>query len=398
MNISYLLMVLVLMPECGNADLPVVLSKLSKYLRAPQPLPLYYNHTLEAKITLTKAMAQKGLSLHWVKKFSDSENFLLVLLQEHDIMFENIQINQQVYFLTPSLELFEKYIVNEQIIVQKLGHFVDELYVPNISADENVIKRRQNFHGYEMIAVTEEIKSALEIRNLENATYFPYNQTYDVTNSIQGSFFDIWKKLEKMLNFTTKIYKRKDKSWGVPRQLSNGTFELSDGMIKDVWSGNVDALISAATILHARYLIIDYLQPIMTRDGGFFVRKEALQEDFDLTVYWHPFGDWTWFLILSSSSIVTLCILFLWKFPNLTKENALKVLVRSLKVNLGTETDSLIPQKNQSISIKFLFFTTLLMGNVIWLTYNGALLSELITPKVVKPFHNLDTLIRSKYR
>ena len=201
-----------------------------------------------------------------------------------------------------------------------------------------------------------------------------------------------------MLNFTTKIYKRKDKSWGVPRQLSNGTFELSDGMIKDVWLRNVDALISAATILHARYLIIDYLQPIMTRDGGFFVRKEALQEDFDLTVYWHPFGDWTWFLILSSSSIVTLCILFLWKFPSLTKENALKVLVRSLKVNLGTETDSLIPPKNQSISLKFLFFTTLLMGNVIWLTYNGALLSELITPKVVKPFHDLDTLIRSKYR
>jgi hypothetical protein len=45
-----------------------------------------------------------------------------------------------------------------------------------------------------------------------------------------------------------------------------------------------------------------------------------------------------------------------------------------------------------------LLFTTLLMGNVIWLTYNGALLSELITPKVVTPFHDLDSLIKSKYR
>ena len=42
--------------------------------------------------------------------------------------------------------------------------------------------------------------------------------------------------------------------------------------------------------------------------------------------------------------------------------------------------------------------TVLLMGNAIWLAYNGALLSELITPKVVKPFHDWDTLIKSKNR
>ena len=136
----------------------------------------------------------------------------------------------------------------------------------------------------------------------------------------------------------------------------------------------------------------------MTRDGGIFVKKEDLHEGFDLSVYWQPFADWTWILILSSSIIVTFCILFLWKFSHLTKINAIKVLVRSLKVNLGTETDGLIPPKNQTTSLNFLFFTTLLMGNVIWLTYNGALLSDLIILKVVKPFHDLDTLIKSKYR
>ena len=136
----------------------------------------------------------------------------------------------------------------------------------------------------------------------------------------------------------------------------------------------------------------------MTKDGGIFVRKEDLHEGFDLSGYWHPFADWTWILILSSSVIVTLCILLLWKSPNLTKENAMKVLVRSLKVNLRTETEGLTTPKNHTTSLNFLFFTTLLLGNVIWLTYNGALLSELITPKVVKPFHNFDTLIKSRYR
>ena len=381
-----------------QADLPTILTKLAGYLRAPKPLPVLYNTTLENKVFLAKKMAQTGLSIRWVDQLLTSETFLLILIQDHDVIFENIQINQEVYFLSPSLDLFEKYIVNHQIIIQRLGNFVNDSFIPNTLVKQNFFKRRQDFYGFGMIAVTEEIESAIEI-NLKNATYFPYNQTYDVTNSIQGSFFDIWKNLETTLNFTTKIYIRKEtKGWGVPNELSNGTILLSDGVVKDVWSGQAHVLLSAATILHARYLVIDYLQPIMTRDGGIFVKKEDLQEGFDLSVYWHPFGDWTWILILSSSVIVTLSILFLWNFPNLTKENAFKVLIRSLKVNLGTETEGLIPPKNQTISLRFLFFTTLLMGNVIWLTYNGALLSELITPKVVKPFHDLDTLIESRYR
>ena len=381
-----------------QADLPTILTKLAEYLRAPKPLPILYNATLENKVILAKKMAQTGLSIRWVDQLLTSETFLLVLIQDHDVIFENIQINQEVYFLSPSLDLFEKYIVNHQIIIQRLGNFVNDSFIPNTLVKQNFFKRRQDFYGFGMIAVTEEIESAIEI-NLKNATYFPYNQTFDVTNSIQGSFFDIWKNLETTLNFTTKIYIRnKTKGWGVPSQLPNGTILLSDGVVKDVWSGQAHVLLSAATILHARYLVIDYLQPIMTRDGGIFVKKEDLQEGFDLSVYWHPFGDWTWILILSSSVIVTLSILFLWNFPNLTKENAFKVLIRSLKVNLGTETEGLIPPDNETISLKFLFFTTLLMGNVIWLTYNGALLSELITPKVVKPFHDLDTLIKSRYR
>ena len=38
------------------------------------------------------------------------------------------------------------------------------------------------------------------------------------------------------------------------------------------------------------------------------------------------------------------------------------------------------------------------MGNVVWLAYNGALLSQLITPKVVKPFHDWESLIKSGYK
>jgi hypothetical protein len=155
---------------------------------------------------------------------------------------------------------------------------------------------------------------------------------------------------------------------------------------------------SAATIIFARHFVIDYLQPIMTREGGIFVRKDALQEGFDFKAFWHPNGYGTWTLIFFSSLIVTFCIMLMWRVSKTTDTfpNPIKVFISALKVNLGT--DSFAHKENQTTSAKVLFFTTLLMGNVIWLTYNGALLSELITPKVVKPFHDLDTLIKSQYR
>ena len=39
--------------------------------------------------------------------------------------YERINIDQQIYFLTPFLELYEKYTINNELIQQKLGHFVD---------------------------------------------------------------------------------------------------------------------------------------------------------------------------------------------------------------------------------------------------------------------------------
>ena len=45
--------------------------------------------------------------------------------------------------------------------------------------------------------------------------------------------------------------------------------------------------------------------------------------------------------------------------------------------------------------MKVIVFTTLLMGNVVWMSYNGALLSELIAHKVIKPFYNWESFLQS---
>ena len=69
--------------------------------------------------------------MNWIGRNSFLEEFLLVLLTENEpIPNENISINQQIYFLTSSLEVFEQYIINEHTILQKMGHYSNNTYVP----------------------------------------------------------------------------------------------------------------------------------------------------------------------------------------------------------------------------------------------------------------------------
>ena len=77
-------------------------------------------------------------------------------------------------------------------------------------------------------------------------------------------------------------------------------------------------------------------------------------------------------------------------------QNIAKILSMSLQANLGVNNFSSLT--NYFLTLKVVIFITLLMGNVVWLTYNGSLLSGLIVPQNIKPFHDLETLSTSKYR
>ena len=125
----------------------------------------------------------------------------------------------------------------------------------------------------------------------------------------------------------------------------------------------------------------------------------CLNEGYDFDVFWQQFENWSWILLLFMSAVISFCIVFAWKISHqITKmiPSAFKILFMSFKASLGS--NNFEPIENQISSVRILILTVLLMGNAIWLAYNGALLSELITPKVVKPFHDWDTLIKSKYR
>ena len=65
-------------------------------------------------------------------------------------------------------------------------------------------------------------------------------------------------------------------------------------------------------------------------------------------------------------------------------------------LDLGNANFVLYP--NRLESSKVIILTALLMGNFVWMIYQGSLISELIAPKVTKPFQDLKTLVESNYR
>ena len=142
--------------KCSDVIQTNTLTAFARQFRAPQPLPIFYNSPKETKITLIKSMSEKGSTMDWLNKLQYSKDFLLVISQDDGLLVgnEEINIDQQIYFLTTSLDLYEKYTINNQLIQQKLGHFVDGKYIPEESLEQNFLKRRQNFHGFELIALT----------------------------------------------------------------------------------------------------------------------------------------------------------------------------------------------------------------------------------------------------
>ena len=164
---------------------------------------------------------------------------LILILQDHEFdkiyHTTKIEIDQAVYFFKIStFEMFETYTINNVKVKQKLGHidkktneFLWENYV-----NTNFVKRRSNFHGLSFNVVCEFLGNSMNAdpRYVEEAPYFPNNETYLVNGFTYGIFDDVFKIMEYTLNFSSVKYKRKEEDWG-------NMYTQPDGSVKGTGIG-----------------------------------------------------------------------------------------------------------------------------------------------------------------
>ena len=146
------------------------------------------------------------------------------------------KINQDIKFVNQEdWKVYECYKINDKIIMNQLGFFDDAFHY---QSKLNMIfeERRQNFQGYHLKAMTEKESPYMLFSDLSKAKFDQKSQTYDVTKSAQGLYYDMFLILQEMLNFTATLHKRKDGKWGPITVFPNGTI-VAAGIIESVTSG-----------------------------------------------------------------------------------------------------------------------------------------------------------------
>ena len=153
------------------------------------------------------------------------------------------KINQDILFVdVKSRRVYENYAINDEVIKRQLGFFND-LYKYVRTMKLSFEDRRDNFHGYQMKAMTEHLPPYLLI-DLSFAKYDEMSQTFDVTNSVGGMFYYIFQELQEYLNFTYSLHKRKDGKWGPTTVLANGSV-IAAGITKSLTSGFAEMIMTA---------------------------------------------------------------------------------------------------------------------------------------------------------
>jgi hypothetical protein len=323
------------------------------------------------------------------------------------ILLENLQlqINQEVYFLeSSSLEVFETFEVNNIKTLMKLGMFANNgTFKPELAVEQKFILRRSNFQGVVLKAMTDrEVPQIWFEEGYKSfAPYYSNNKTYEVTGLTQGMYYEVLKTLETLLNFTTRLYRREDGSWGSGKLQDDGSY-IANGMLKDLEDGNADMIATSFGIVYPRNLFVDFLPPITYDIGALYIKNVENSQGLDLQAYVGPFSFVLWLVILVAASMFTAMIFLISVSTAGFKRDQLTFLLVSsrlwtcLMAYIGGKPG---PSKlDTKQSYRFTIFLSLLTGSVVWISYRAFLTSELSIPIKVFPFDDFESLANTDYR
>ena len=95
-------------------------------------------------------------------------------------------------------------------------------------------------------------------------------------------------ELERELNFTAALFKRKGGGWGYVYPQNDGSYEAT-GMIGDIFFKRADIVLAPITINLKRGIYIDYAISFTIERVGLYIKSKNLQGDFDFYLLFSPF-------------------------------------------------------------------------------------------------------------
>ena len=340
-------------------------------------------------------------------KYLLNKQQIMVLLILKNEQFQKIynklelQINHQVFLLKESSqEMYETYTINNRHIKRKLGqiNLNTNKFIWNKKVNSNFYKRRANFHGLVVKAITE--FSGLNMNAystyINNAPYYSNNQTFLVNGYTYGFYNDLLHTLEYELNFTTLIYKRKEKSWGYIYPQSNGSY-IGTGIVGDLFFERADIAIAPLAIILERGLYIDYLPPVRRIRAAIYTVTANLDESIDFKLLISPFTTNVWVLICIISFLTAILKSFIFcYYDSINVLDFLSAIWTSFIAYFGGKPTT--KSCDTQIPYKIIVFTSLFCGSLIWISYRSNITSKLSITKKELPFIDMKSFSKTNWR
>ena len=152
------------------------------------------------------------------------------------------RIDQDIKFVDiQTWTVFEHYTMNDDNVLSQLGSFnLGFQYVP--TDNKTFVDRRRDFKGYKLKAMTEALPPFMSI-DLSTSIYDEKSQTYDVTKSVKGLYYDLFLEMQELFNFSATYHKRKDGKGGPVTVLDNGTI-IAGGFVQSLTSGFAEVFVT----------------------------------------------------------------------------------------------------------------------------------------------------------
>ena len=310
-----------------------------------------------------------------------------------------LEISQKVYLLDESSnKVFERYEINGLTIKTQLGKVENKTFVWEPGTNKDFMERRSDFQGAILKVMTEDYGTNLLLNSTykTKAPFYPSNQTYLVNRYINGLYYEVLHELEKHLNFSSVIYKRKVTSWGFVYPQDNGSV-IGTGIVGDIYFKRADLIAAPLTATYSRSLHIDFMPPITRQIIALWIANQDSQEDFDFDTFVTPLNFDLWIaVILATLGLTVLKSLGLSK---MTKIKVSDVVCFSWTSFIGFFGGKPNPTKMDKLqAYKITIFISLLCGTVVWIAYRSYLTAELSVMIKSYPFHDLDSFSNTNWR
>ncbi len=254
-------------------------------------------------------------------KMGYDQRVLLVSLNGTKELETTTKINQNILLLSmtnqTSWSLSESYTVNDMTVRNTIGRFA--IKKDNQSKNGtlgfhgfltlDLVERRGNFHGLQLIGMSlpSVTFSTLKDGYNDKSNYIPENETFDVTNFVAGFYPEVYNVIMEELNFTTRLYSRKDGYYGGQILSGNGSLN-ADGAVGDLFYGRAEVLVAPMTKVNNREAFVDFLPTLSQVQLAYYIRNDAQQEIIDWDLYLSPWSRYVWLVLVILALGMTLLL------------------------------------------------------------------------------------------